>query len=138
MKVRGVELGIPPLATFTVDTTLAVPPQVPPLNQLYVTVPPDWKPPVIAAESDTEPPTVIGFAERVVLIVGLALLTVSGSQGLVMALLFASPLYAAFQLYEPALLNPWGVELGTTPFVTLTGDPTVVAVPVHEPPLKNT
>jgi hypothetical protein len=60
----------------------------------------------MVAKSDTEPPTVIGFAERVVVMEGLALLTVRGSQELVMALLFASPLYAAFQLYEPAVLNP--------------------------------
>jgi hypothetical protein len=60
----------------------------------------------MVAKSDTEPPTVIGFAERAVVTAGLALLTVRGSQGLVIALLLASPLYAAFQLYEPALLNP--------------------------------
>jgi len=90
------------------------------------------------AESYAEPPTVIWFADRVVLIAGLALLTVRDSHGLVMALLFASPLYAAFQLYEPALLNPWDAELGTTPFVTVVGDPTGVEVPVQEPPLKNT
>jgi len=136
--VRGVELDIPPLTTLTVETTPAAPVQVPPVNQLYVTVPPAWKPPVIVAESYAEPPTVIWFADRVVLIAGLALLTVRDSHGLVMALLFASPLYAAFQLYEPALLNPWDAELGTTPFVTVVGDPTGVEVPVQEPPLKNT
>jgi hypothetical protein len=45
----------------------------------------------MVAESYTEAPTATGFADRVVLTTGLALLTVSGSQELVMALLFASP-----------------------------------------------
>jgi hypothetical protein len=83
---------MPPLTTLTVNTAFAVPPQAPPVNQLYVTVPPAWNPPVILAESETEPPTVIGFAERVVLITGLALLTVRDWQELVIGLLLASPL----------------------------------------------
>jgi hypothetical protein len=34
-------------------------------------------------------------------------------------------------------LKGWEAELGTTPFVTVTGVPTAVAVPVHVEPEKN-
>jgi hypothetical protein len=91
----------------------------------------------MVAEADAEPPTVIGFGDRVVVIVGLALLTVSGWQELVMGLLFASPPYAAFQPYAPALLKVCDADPGTAPFVTATGDPTVIGVPVQELPVKN-
>src|SRR2546426_6819987 len=40
LKVRAVELGMTPLTTPTVDTMLAAPLQVSPVNQLYTTVPP--------------------------------------------------------------------------------------------------
>jgi hypothetical protein len=73
-------------------TIVAVPEHVTPVKKLYVTVPPTWNPPVIVAESNTEPPTMIGFADKVVVIEGLVLLTVNGSQALVAGLLLASPL----------------------------------------------
>jgi hypothetical protein len=59
----------------------------------------------MVAEAYDEPPTVIEIGDRVVVTAGLALLTVSGWQELVMGLLFGSPLYAAFQPYAPALLK---------------------------------
>jgi hypothetical protein len=86
-------------------TTVADPPHAEPEKKLYVTVPLAWKPLAIVAESETEPPTVMVFCERVVLMVGVALLTVRSSQGLVDALLFTSPLYPTFQLASPAELN---------------------------------
>jgi hypothetical protein len=46
----------------------------------------------MVAEAYDEPPTVTEFGDRVVVTAGLALLTVSGWQELVTALLFASPL----------------------------------------------
>jgi hypothetical protein len=58
---------------------------------LYVTVPPAWKKLARVEESLTDPPTVVVVEERRVVIVGLALLTVRGSQALVAPLLFASP-----------------------------------------------
>jgi hypothetical protein len=70
-----------------------------------VTVPPALKLPVRAEESVTELPTVIVVADSVVAIVGLALFTVRGSQGLVAALLLASPEYTAFQENAPAVLK---------------------------------
>jgi len=69
-----------------------VPLHVEPVKKLYATVPPGWKELVIVAESTTDPPTLIGLDRREVKIVGLALLTVSGSQPLVAPALFASPL----------------------------------------------
>jgi len=56
-----------------------------------VTVPPAWKKLTIVEESVTDMPTVIVVADRVVVIVGLALLTVRRSQADVAALLLASP-----------------------------------------------
>ena len=85
------EFGTTPLVTVTVETTVAVPAHVAPLNLLYVTVPPDWKKLAIVEESVTDVPTVIVVADRVVVIVGLALLTVNGSHVEVAALLFTSP-----------------------------------------------
>jgi hypothetical protein len=57
-----------------------------------VTVPPAWKLDANDAESVTEPPTGIEFVDNVVVIIGLAILTRSGSQALVAGLLLASPL----------------------------------------------
>jgi hypothetical protein len=54
------------------------------------------KPPVIAAESEAEPPTAIELAESVVATVGLILFTVKGSQAPDAALLLVSPLYDAW------------------------------------------
>jgi len=77
------------------------------------------------------------FAESVVVIAdpedGL---TVNGSHPLVAPWLFASPLYTAFQLNEPALLNVCEAELGTIPPVTDAGAPTAVPVPLHVEPAK--
>ena len=80
-----------PLLTLTTETGLLRPVQSAAENRKYVAEPPAWKPPVIVAKSDTDPPTVTGFTERFVLTVGLALLTVSGSHGLVAGLLLESP-----------------------------------------------
>ena len=73
-------------------TMVPVPPQVDPEKKLYVTVPLAWNPPVSVAESVTDPPTVMGFVDSVVDIVGLAWLTARGSHALDAGLLFASPL----------------------------------------------
>jgi hypothetical protein len=70
--VSAAELGTIPLVTVTAETTVAVPAHVPPLNLLYVTVPPAWKKLAIVEESVTEAPTVIVVADRVDVIVGLA------------------------------------------------------------------
>jgi hypothetical protein len=78
----------------------------------------------------------IVVAERVVVIDNPPV-TVRGSQGLVAPLLAASPEYIAFQLNEPAELNSWDAEFGTTPLATVTGVPTVEAVPVQVEPVKN-
>jgi len=55
-------------------------------------VPPTLNPPVRVEESVTEPPAAIAVAERVVAMLGLALVTVRGSQALVAGALLASPL----------------------------------------------
>ena len=68
------------------------------LKIVYVTVPPAWNPLDIVAVSWTEAPTVTDVTAApveslmIVLMVGLALFTVNGSQLLVAALLLASPL----------------------------------------------
>jgi len=82
----------PPVTVTGVPTVVAVPVQVDPVKTSYVTVPPALKLLVRVEESKTEPPTVIAVADRVVAMVGLALLTVRGSQGDVAPLLLASPL----------------------------------------------
>ena len=87
-------------------------------------------------ESVTELPTIIVVWESVV-VRDLWLATVSGSHGDVAPLLLASPEYTAFQLKEPVAVNVWDAESGTTPLVTVTGVPTVVAVPVQVEPAKN-
>jgi hypothetical protein len=71
-------------------------------------------------------------ADRVVVIVGLAFMTVKGSQDDVAAPLFASPLYAAVKLKPPVELNRTVLLLGTTPLVTVTIE-TVFPGAVHPP-----
>jgi hypothetical protein len=51
-------------------------------------------------------------------------------------LLLESPLYAASQLNGPALLKVCEAELGITPPVTVTGEPTTVPVPPQVEPEK--
>jgi hypothetical protein len=80
-----------PLLTLTTETWILEPVQSAVENRKYVAEPPAWKPPVMVAKSDTEPLTVTGFAERFVLMIGLALFTVSGSHRLVAGLLLESP-----------------------------------------------
>jgi hypothetical protein len=82
-NVCEAEEGTVLLFTVTVDTTVGVPVQSGDENMLYVTVPPAWKPPVNMEELEAEPPLVMGFAERVVEIVSVALLIKSGLHGLV-------------------------------------------------------
>ena len=91
---------------------------------------------MIPDESVAELPTVMAVAERLVAIVGLALLTVIGSHGDDAPLLFASPLYVAFQLYGPATLKGCKIEPGIAPPVTVTGVPAIVPVPVQVDPVK--
>jgi len=45
--------------------------------------------------------------------------------------LFESPLYAAFQLYGPAVLNVEVAEFGIIPFDTTTSEPTIVPDPLQ-------
>ena len=77
----------------------------------------------------------IVVADNTVLMVGLALLTVKGSHGLVAALLFASPLYDARNANDPVALNVTAREFGTIPPVTVTVDATA-PVPVQVPLLN--
>jgi len=62
--------------------------------------------------------------------------TARASQLLVDTVLLASPLYRASQLKLPDLLKLRDAEFGTTPSVTVTGGPTVVAVPVQPEAVK--
>jgi hypothetical protein len=75
-------------------------------------------------------------AERVVVIVGLAFMTVKGSQDDVAALLFASPLYAAVKLKLPVELKSTALLFGTAPFVTVTTD-TMIPGAVQTPFAKS-
>jgi hypothetical protein len=59
----------------------------------------------MVAESNTELPTVIAVEDRLVAMLTPFGLTVRSTQALVATLLFASPLYTVFQLYDPAVLN---------------------------------
>jgi hypothetical protein len=86
------------------------------------------------AESITDPPTVIEVADSVVVSLGGAGLTVSGSHGLVAATLLASPLYFAWKLKLPVKLNMTGLLLGATPLVTVTTDTIVAAAPQFPTP----
>jgi len=71
------ESGTTPFVTATgLPTTVPVPEHDDPVKKLYVTVPPAWNSPVIAAESVTESPTLILLEESVVVMVGLAFETV--------------------------------------------------------------
>ena len=83
-----------PLVTVAVETMTEVPVRPPVVNRLYVTVPPVVAvTPVSFAESVTDPPTVIVLVDSVVVIpTPVAGLTVSGSHGLALPLLLASPL----------------------------------------------
>lgn len=64
------------------------------------------------------------------------LVIVRDSHELVAPLLLESPLYTASQPYDPGTLNCCDGELGTTPLVTVTADPTSVALPEHVEELK--
>jgi hypothetical protein len=86
------------------------------------------------AESLTDLPTVIEVADSVVVSLGGAGLTVSGSQGLVAATLFASPLYFAWKLKLPVKLNMTGLLFGTTPLVTVTTETSVAVAPQFPTP----
>src|SRR2546427_3686841 len=104
--MTDLELGIAELVTVTLEIDEGDPEHIPLEKRLYVTVPPALLvAPVNTAESNTEPPTVIVAADKEVAIATPFGLTVRGSQALVAMLLFASPLYAAFQLNGPAVLN---------------------------------
>jgi hypothetical protein len=101
------------------------------LKILKAASPEGLNPPVRVAESLTRLFATIVVAERVVVIVGVALMTVRGSHGLVAGLLFVSPLYVAFQLNWPGVGNVSEGEFGTIPFVTGTGVNEVWMVPVQ-------
>jgi len=77
-----------------------------------------------------------GMHVTVVVVVRSEVRTVRGSQPLTAPLLFPSPEYNAFQLKLPAVLKACDAELGTTPFVTVTGLPTRLAVPLQVEPVK--
>ncbi len=92
-KVWDEDEGTTPFVTVTGPPTWTpAPEQVPLAKYSYKTDPPGLNPPDIVAESVALPPAVIEDEERVVVMEGLALFTVRGSQGLVAALLFESPL----------------------------------------------
>jgi len=105
LNSTGLEFGTLPLITVTVDATPRGAVQALLVKMLYVTVPLALKLPVRLEESETLVPTTGLVDERVVAIVGFAMLTVSGSQGDVAALLLESPEYRAFQLKGPAELK---------------------------------
>lgn len=121
---------------LTVETIVAVPPQLLPLNSLYVAVPPAWKKPARVDESVTEEPTVMDGADSVVLIVGLALLIVKGSQVELPPLLLTSPEYIALKLNEPAGVRTTEPELGITPLITGTVE-TTAGVPTQLAPANS-
>ena len=93
--MNAAELGTILLVTVTVETIVPVPVHPPLVNTLYVAEPPAWNPPDSVAESVTELPRVIAVDERLVAMVGLALLTTCVSVALVLPLKVASPPYAA-------------------------------------------
>jgi hypothetical protein len=71
-----------------------------------------------------------------VVMVGVALFTVRGSQALDAPLLLPSPLYVALKLYEPEGEGVTELDTGTelpAPTVTITSE---VAVPVQLVPVK--
>jgi hypothetical protein len=83
------------LVIVTFEVAVRAPLQEKPVKRVYLTVPPAWNPPVIVAESETGDPIGLTVADRLVLIVGLALLTVRDAQELIIGLLLASPEYEA-------------------------------------------
>ncbi len=90
----------------------------------------------MVAWSVTDAPTVIVAELIVVVIAGVCLLTVNGSQELVTALLLVSPLYAALNANDPAEAGVTDEDGGTAlaaPTVTVELD---VAGAVHNPLLK--
>jgi len=104
--MTALEFGTVELATVTCEMIEDVPEHTPFEKRLYVTVPPALVvAPVRTEESDAELPTTMVVEERLVTITTPFGLTVRSSHGLVAALLLASPLNAAFQLYNPAALN---------------------------------
>src|SRR3989442_623723 len=100
-------------------------------------VPAGLNPPDRVAESLAKLFTTIVAGRRVVVIVGVALLTVRISQGLTAGLLVGSPLYVAFQRYKPSEVKVTGLESGTLLLTTLTvnvkaaGPMLQVLVPFH-------
>jgi hypothetical protein len=117
--------------TVTVETGVPKPLHAELVYVVYVTVPPALNPLDMVAESCKPVPTGTLLLDNVVAMLGVTWFTVRGSQRLVAAPLFASPLYAAFQLNEPAELKLFDAEPGTAPFVTITVD-TTADVPVHD------
>jgi len=99
------------------------------LDTWNVIVPVGAKPPVTVTASVADPDVVVSViveGETRVVTVGEASWTVRGSHALAAPTLFPSPLYAAFQLYEPREVKVCGAEAGTTPPVTVTRAPTWV------------
>ncbi len=99
-------------------------------------MPVDGNPPVNVAWSVTEAPTVMVAELIAVVITGVALFTVRGSQALVTALLFPSPEYAALNANDPAEAGVTEDETGTelpAPTVTVEVE---VAGAVQAPLLK--
>ncbi len=93
-------------------------------------------PPVRVAWSVTDEPTMIVAELMVVVIAGVCLLTVNGSQLLVTALLFVSPLYAALNAKLPAEAGVTEEDTGTAfPAPTVTVE-VEVAGAVQAPLLK--
>jgi hypothetical protein len=83
------------------------------------------------AESEAELPTIIAD-DIVVTNVGLVVVTVSTSQELrVAGLLFVSPLYVAFQLNWPSVVNVTEGEFGTMLLTTLTENVKATATVLH-------
>jgi hypothetical protein len=84
-------LGTTPFSTVTTEAIVNGAVQDPFGYTLYWTVPPAWKKLLRVEESVTLVPTTGVVVESVVAIVGLALVTVSGSQGDVAGLFPVSP-----------------------------------------------
>jgi len=92
--------------------------------------------PVTVAVKVTVCPKTDGSTDEATVVVVLARVTVSGSHGLRARLLLVSPLYVALKLKDPAAVGVIALELGTTPFVTVTV-PAAVAVPLQVPVFQN-
>ena len=110
MNRTDLEAGTTLFATLTTDTVCAVPVQPPvevPLlvvNTKYVTIPTVFEPlvPDSVAVSKAELRAMMTLDDRLVVIDGVAVLTVITSQVLVAGKLFASPLYVALKPNVPA------------------------------------